>query len=69
MQTGICPEQPMKPAKWIPWWYSSISAGFALLAIQHMFTRDKAVLITVRLIIAAGFGVLAYMEFTSKKKG
>ena len=47
------------------WWYSAIAIGFALLAIDHMITGDKAWLIGVRAAIAAGFGLLAYMEFHS----
>lgn len=58
----------MKPASWMPWWYLAIAVGFTLLAIDHMFFRDKPYLIAVRLIIAAGFGFLAYMEFAARKK-
>ena len=47
------------------WWYSAIAIGFALLAIDHMITGDKAWLIGVRAAIAAGFSLLAYMEFHS----
>jgi len=50
------------------WWYSAIAIGFALLAIDHIMTRDKAWLIGVRVAIAAGFGLLAYMEFRAKDR-
>jgi hypothetical protein len=53
---------------WLAWWYSTISVGFGLLAINHLITRDRALGIVVRLIIAAGFGLLSYMEFHAKKR-
>ncbi|HTU46802.1 MAG TPA: hypothetical protein VMF91_17170 [Bryobacteraceae bacterium] len=55
-----------KRIRWMAWWYSAIAIGFALLAVDHILTRDKAWLILVRVAIAAGFGFLAYMEFRSK---
>jgi hypothetical protein len=54
-----------KRVRWMAWWYSAIAIGFALLAIDHLVVGDKAWLIGVRIIIAAGFGLLAYMEFHS----
>jgi hypothetical protein len=55
-----------KRSHWMAWWYSAIAIGFALLAIDHIVTGDKAWLIGVRAAIAAGFGLLAYMEFRAK---
>jgi hypothetical protein len=55
-----------KRIRWMAWWYTAIAIGFALLAIDHIVTRDKPWLIAVRAVIAAGFGFLAYMEFRSK---
>ncbi len=56
-QTGI---------QWMAWWYCAIAIGFALLGIEHMLTGDKAWLIGVRFVIAAGFGLLGWMEFHGK---
>jgi hypothetical protein len=42
--------------------------GFFLLAIDHLIIRDKAWLIVIRLVLAAGFGLLSFTEFTKKKK-
>ncbi len=50
------------------WWYSAIAIGFVLLAIDHLITRDNGWLIAVRAAIAAGFGLLAYMEFRSSAR-
>ncbi|MBV9158165.1 MAG: hypothetical protein JO097_18010 [Acidobacteriaceae bacterium] len=54
--------------RWMAWWYSAIAIGFALLAIDHLVTGDKAWLIGVRLVIAAGFGFLALMEFRARDR-
>ncbi|HEY7306620.1 MAG TPA: hypothetical protein VH601_21030 [Bryobacteraceae bacterium] len=54
--------------QWMAWWYFAIAAGFALLAVDHILSRDKPWLIGVRLIIAIGFGVLGWMEFHSKNR-
>ena len=50
------------------WWYFAIAIGFALLAIDHLILRDKPWLIGVRFVIAAGFGLLAYMEFHANRR-
>ena len=50
------------------WWYVAIAIGFALLAIDHILLGDKPWLIGVRVVIAAGFGLLAYMEFHAKDR-
>ncbi len=44
------------------WWYLAIATGFMILAIDHMVMRDAAWLIGIRLVIAGGFGFLAWME-------
>ena len=49
---------------WLAWWYLAIAVGFCLLALDHVITRDKPWLIGIRLILAAGFGLLSRMEFT-----
>lgn len=48
--------------RWMGWWYAAIASGFVLLAIYHVLVRDVNWLITVRLVIAGGFGMLAWME-------
>jgi hypothetical protein len=50
------------------WWYCAIAIGFALLAVDHIISRDKAWQIGVRLVIAAGFGFLSWMEFHAKNR-
>jgi hypothetical protein len=49
------------------WWYLAIAFGFLALAIDHALTRDKVWLIGIRLIIAGGFGFLAWMELRRKR--
>ena len=58
----------MKGKSWLAWWYLTIAVGFTLLALDHVITRDQPLGIGVRLIIAAGFALLSYMEFAVKKK-
>lgn len=58
----------MKGKSWLGWWYLTIAVGFALLALDHILTRDNPLAIAVRLIIGAGFAVLSYMEFKFKKR-
>ncbi len=50
----------------VAWWYVTIALGFILLAIYRVMIGEKVWLIAVRVIIAAGFGVLAALEFRSK---
>jgi hypothetical protein len=50
------------------WWYSAIAVGFALLAIDHIVIGDKPWLIGIRVVIALGFGFLAFTEFRAKKR-
>ena len=54
--------------QWMAWWYAAIGFGFLLLGIDHLVTGDKLWLVAVRIVIGAGFGFLAYMEFTTKKR-
>jgi hypothetical protein len=54
--------------RWMAWWYGAIAVGFALLALDHMVSHDKPWLIGVRLVIAAGFGFLSWMEFHAKNR-
>ena len=59
---------PANGFRWMAWWYVAIAVGFALLAIDHIVTGDKPWLIGVRIVIALGFGFLAYMEFRAKPR-
>ncbi|MBV8864581.1 MAG: hypothetical protein JO210_04190 [Acidobacteriaceae bacterium] len=53
---------PPKRVPWMGWWYLAIATGFTILAIDHVVMRDTPWLIAVRLVIAGGFGFLAWME-------
>lgn len=50
------------------WWYLAIAIGFLLLAVDHLITRDRIWLVGVRVVIALGFGFLAYMELRKTKR-
>jgi hypothetical protein len=54
--------------RWTAWWYSAISVAFMLLAISRAITGEKLWLVIVRLIISAGFAILASFEFKAKRK-
>jgi hypothetical protein len=58
----------VKQKSWLAWWYLTIAVGFALLALSHIITHDRPLGITVRLIIAVGFALLSYMEFSAQKR-
>ena len=58
---------PNRKFRWFAWWYGAIAAGFALLALEHLMTHDRPVMIVLRMVIAGGFAFLAYAEFHSKK--
>jgi hypothetical protein len=53
-------------SRWMAWWYSTIALGFVLLAINRAIVGEKLWLIGVRVVIALGFGTLAFMEFRTK---
>jgi hypothetical protein len=55
--------------RWFAWWYSAIALGFVLLAISRALAGEKLWLVAIRLIIAAGFGILAAFEFHAKPGG
>ncbi len=52
-----------KRPRWYAWWYVSIAIGFVLLAIQRTIVGESNWLVILRLVIATGFGLLAWMEF------
>ncbi len=59
----------MRPndSRWIAYWYISIAVGFVLLAIYNQIIGGKLWLIGVRLIIAAGFALLGWMDLRAKR--
>jgi hypothetical protein len=54
--------------RWYAWWYSAISLGFLLLAVNSAVVGDRVWLTLIRLVIAAGFAILAAFEFRAKSK-
>ena len=50
------------------WWYAAICIGFALLTVVHLLAGDKLWLVGVRAVLALGFGLLAFMEFNTRKR-
>ena len=55
-------------SRWIAYWYISIGIGFLLLAIYNAMIGGKAWLIGVRLIIAAGFAFLGWMDLRARSR-
>jgi hypothetical protein len=53
----------MRRFRWFAWWYLAIALGFLLLAANRALVGEKLWLIGLRLVIAAGFGVLSWFEF------
>jgi hypothetical protein len=45
------------------WWYLSIAIGFLLLALRTAMVGGRWWGIAIRLVIAAGFALLAWAEF------
>jgi hypothetical protein len=43
------------------WWYLCIAAGFLLLAIRQVIAGGEPWGVAVRVIISAGFALLAYV--------
>ncbi|HTA43855.1 MAG TPA: hypothetical protein VK789_15475 [Bryobacteraceae bacterium] len=44
------------------WWYLSIGIGFVLLAIVHMLQGARFADVALRFAVAAGFGLLGWMQ-------
>ena len=55
-------------SRWFAWWYLTISLGFLLLAVRYAMQGEKAWLVALRLIIAAGFAVLSFLEFRASAR-
>ncbi len=45
------------------WWYFTIAAGFLLLDINRWLLGERAQLLILRLVIAAGFLLLGYVTW------
>jgi hypothetical protein len=54
--------------RWFVWWYATIAVGFLLLAINRAIAGEKPWLIGVRLVIAAGFAFLAWLEHRTARR-
>jgi hypothetical protein len=50
------------------WWYLTIALGFLLLGVNKALTGEKAWLVVLRFVIAAGFAALGYSEFRSRSQ-
>jgi hypothetical protein len=48
------------------WWYFAIALGYILLAINQGFISRSAWGVILRLVIAAGFAALGYIELRSR---
>jgi hypothetical protein len=55
--------------RWFAWWYLTIALGFFLLAIRYALLGEKLWLVALRLTIAAGFGILSFLEFRARGSG
>lgn len=56
------------PRRLYAWWYFAIALGFLLLAINRMMFGEKPWLIVLRIVIAAGFAALGYMELRTHSR-
>ena len=59
---------PSSRSRIYAWWYLTIALGFLLLAINRALTGEKAWLVVLRFVIAAGFAALGYAEFRSRSQ-
>jgi hypothetical protein len=48
--------------RWFGWWYVSIGCGFVLLAVNRWLIGEGGFLIGLRVVIAAGFFLLGWLE-------
>jgi len=55
--------------RWFAWWYLCIALGFLLLALARALQGERPWLIVLRIVIALGFGALAFMEFRTRRRG
>jgi len=59
---------PKLRSRWFALWYFSIALGFMLLAVNRALVGERAWLIALRFVIAAGFAALGYLELRSGKR-
>ena len=50
------------------WWYFAIALGFLLLAINRWVVGEKTWMIVLRLLIAAGFAILGYIQLNANPR-
>lgn len=50
------------------WWYLSIALGFLMLTVRQILIGGRLPGIIVRLVISAGFALLAVYAFRSQSK-
>jgi hypothetical protein len=55
---------PGKRSRVLGWWYLSIGAGFLLLGLNRLLMHDRAWLVLLRWLVAAGFFLLGGLELT-----
>jgi hypothetical protein len=53
---------PGKGSRWFAWWYLSLGAGFLLLGANRLLIGDPWWTALLRLGIASGFFLLAWLE-------
>jgi len=51
------------PSKYWVWWYLCIAFCFLLLAIVHLLRGEGMAPFALRIGVAAGFALLAWMQF------
>jgi hypothetical protein len=56
----------LRGSKLLACWYLTIALAFTLLAADRLLRGQAAWLIGLRLVIAAGFGALAALEFRGR---
>ena len=55
-------------SRFYAWWYFAIALGFLLLAVNRMLMGEKMWLIVLRVVIAAGFAALGYIELRAHSR-
>jgi len=59
---------PNRRSRLYAWWYFTIALGFLLLAVNRMLARESTWLVVLRLVIAAGFAALGYLEVRARSR-
>ena len=55
-------------SRWFSWWYLTIALGFVLLAIYHALLGERAWLVAIRVVVAAGFAILSIFAFNEGQR-